>query len=311
MDQETLTARAADFIASDANRLAPGIARETELEGTFIFEEPLMGFIAADAPYFDALRDSPAAGLSLLLPQEWLPQARTVISFFLPIQRELCRSNRAGDRPSWGWMHARIEGQKIIMSLTECLAAALRAEGHEALIPSRDERFEPRREFVSLDDAPVEYSNWSERHIAYGCALGTFSLNKALITERGMAGRFGSLITTADLAAPYRTLDALPPLMDNCALCGACVRRCPVGALSLETGKDDALCAAWLKHVYDEQPPYYGCGKCQVAVPCETRPAKVRPAKTHSANVRPGAVCEYFSFAEAAQERSASSHDNF
>ena len=37
-------------------------------------------------------------------------------------------------------------------------------------------------------------SNWSERHVAYVCGLGTFGC-QGLITSKGLAGRFGSIIT--------------------------------------------------------------------------------------------------------------------
>jgi len=35
-------------------------------------------------------------------------------------------------------------------------------------------------------------SSWSERHAAYAAGLGTFSLNDALITPKGIAHRLGS-----------------------------------------------------------------------------------------------------------------------
>lgn len=33
-------------------------------------------------------------------------------------------------------------------------------------------------------------SNWSERHAAYVCGLGTFGLSKGLITDKGMGRTF-------------------------------------------------------------------------------------------------------------------------
>jgi epoxyqueuosine reductase len=38
-------------------------------------------------------------------------------------------------------------------------------------------------------------SSWSERHAAYAAGLGTFGLCDGLITARGKAVRFGSIIS--------------------------------------------------------------------------------------------------------------------
>lgn len=68
------------------------------------------------------------------------------------------------------------------------------------MIPASDPRFES----VTKPDPKrgekwqgVSYtSNWSERHVAFVCGLGTFGLSKGLITEKGIAGRLGSLIVS-------------------------------------------------------------------------------------------------------------------
>ena len=51
-----------------------------------------------------------------------------------------------------------------------------------------------------------DYSDWSERHIAYVAGQGTFSLSDGFITERGIAHRCGSVVI--DLK--------LPPSPRNC-----------------------------------------------------------------------------------------------
>lgn len=71
-------------------------------------------------------------------------------------------------------------------------------------------------------------SLWSERHAAYVCGLGTFGLSKGLITKKGIAGRFTSLITDLPLLADER---AYTDVYEYCTR--------------------------------------YGCGLCQVRVPCE------------------------------------------
>ena len=74
-----------------------------------------------------------------------------------------------------------------------------------------------------------------------------------------------------------------PQLMvsdNNCLHCGACVRRCPVGAISQKAGKDHVACAYFVDWTMALYAPRYGCGKCQVGVPCQSRnPRKKRPAE--------------------------------
>ena len=89
---------------------------------------------------------------------------------------------------------------------------------------------------------PAYASTWSERHAAYVAGLGTFSLSKHLITEKGLCGRFGSVITDAPLEVTPR------PYTDPyeyCTFCGACVPRCPARAISVEKGKTIKVCAKY------------------------------------------------------------------
>jgi len=44
--------------------------------------------------------------------------------------------------------------------------------------------------YFKVQDGPKgQFSNWSERHIAYVAGLGTFSLADSFITEKGAANR--------------------------------------------------------------------------------------------------------------------------
>lgn len=118
-------------------------------------------------------------------------------------------------------------------------------------------------------------SRWSERHAAYISGLGTFGLHKGLITERGTCGRFVSVLTDLPLPPTPRPYTGL---YDYCTHCGACVRRCPVGAISQKAGKDHVACAYFVDWTMALYAPRYGCGKCQVGVPCQSRnPRKKRP----------------------------------
>ena len=90
-----------------------------------------------------------------------------------------------------------------------------------------------------------------------------------------MAGRFGSVVTTAAFPVTERKYDN--PFA-YCTMCGACQKRCPVSAIDASKGcafgKDHTICGPYIEDgTLDPHGPNqivrYGCGKCQVGVPCE------------------------------------------
>jgi epoxyqueuosine reductase QueG len=137
----------------------------------------------------------------------------------------------------------------------------LERAGYPSLVPNTDARFWSGR----LEGRHT--SLWSERHIAYIAGLGTFGLSRGIITRRGMAGRFGSLVTAAPFLPDEREYEEL---YQYCTRCGVCVRNCPAGAISLEHGKDNLICCTFLDELKEKYGYRRGCGQCQVAVPCES-----------------------------------------
>jgi epoxyqueuosine reductase QueG len=202
-----------------------------------------------------------------MLPEEWLPAAKTVISFFLPYTDRIKAANaRNYDWPADEWLHGRIEGQLFVKELTVYICKLLSDVGYESLAPSLDPRIKTGKPMGSDEYTQNAFTaNWSERHAAYACGLGTFGLSKGLITEKGVCGRFGSVLTALDLDKDKRRYDGVD---DYCTRCGACISNCPADAISME-GKDDTLCSVFLDKVFEKHDPWYGCGKCQVGVPCE------------------------------------------
>lgn len=274
MTADMIKALADAFVeASLMNKVAREKAFRPELAGMRIYDAPLIGYAAADDDAFAALRAPQVRMEGFMMPCQWLEPARTVISLFLPFTQRVRDSNRKNRAwPSKEWLHARIEGQAMLVALLGHLQAALEAAGHACVIPVCDSRFWS----VTNPPAPGQEgftSNWSERHVAYVCGLGTFSLSKGLITEKGTAGRFGSLVTDLALppsVRPYDVFDAY------CSKCGACAKSCPAGAISVTQGKDHALCSAYLDQTRAIRKPYYGCGKCQTGMPCEAAIPKAR-----------------------------------
>ena len=239
-----------------------------------MFDAPVPGFADAHDPIFEKFKTPGIVGPWYLTPSEWLPSAGTVISLFFPISEEVRRSNgEAAGGASVQWMYTRYEGQQYIDRFMEAFSAWLSASGSDSLVPSSSQRFGTIKAGQGPLLAPGETmpadtfsSNWSERHAAYACGLGTFSLTRAVITEKGAAGRFASVITEAKLPADKRNYSGV---YDYCVRCGACIERCPVSAIDLLHGKDQLKCAGFNRQSLLEHSPRYGCGLCQTNVPCE------------------------------------------
>lgn len=246
--------------------------------GAPYFEEPLVAFAAADDPIFAQYKMviGPFHLTPAELAQEDTPpwQPATVICWTLPISEETRRSNRAESTyPSRAWSETRQHGEAFNAALRRQVVQFLLDAGHRALAPQLHPSW---REYP---ETPVGVaSSWSERHAAYAAGLGTFSLNDALITPRGIAHRLGTVITDLRLEPTPRLS---PDHRSNClwyreGTCGACIARCPVGALST-SGHDKSACR---EYVYGTVPRAVsasygvtatGCGLCQTKVPCEGR----------------------------------------
>ncbi len=259
MDKEKLKRSAESFVKNSEHNY---IASETAISGTVagmrIYDEPIFGFCSADDEFLVRLREPAAIGEHFQPPGGWLPEAKTVISFFLPFSEKVRKGNGSDMTwPSEEWLHGRIEGQAMLLKLCEQLKTELADAGYKSVVPAADARFWTKN-FTS---------NWSERHIAFACGLGTFGLSKGLITRKGIAGRFGSIITELHLEPSRREYE---DIYEYCSMCGKCAKNCPAGAITMESGKNHRICSDFLDITAEKFKPRYGCGKCQVRVPCES-----------------------------------------
>lgn len=234
------------------------------------FDQPLTGFSSASDQIFTDYKQ--IIGPFHLLPTELLPEAQSVISWVLPISRPIRESNRKEtELPSREWAFARFHGEAVNAALRRHLVAWLEEMGHKAVAP----QYSPL--WQEFGETPVGIASaWSERHAAYAACLGTFSLSDGFISARGIAHRCGSVITDLPLASTPRTASGHH---DNCLYyrngsCGACIDRCPVGAITT-AGHGKLRCR---ELVYGTAPqslsarygiPQTGCGLCQTKVPCE------------------------------------------
>lgn len=221
-----------------------------------IFDAPLLGVALASDPLFEELKDPAVIGSHHRRPTEWLPGAKSVISYFLPFSTSVREANRVQGLPATEWLYGRIEGEACNNALRSYLVDLLAQAGVRAIAPVLDSGFE----------VVNKRSNWSERHVAFIAGLGTFGLSKSLITKKGSAGRYGSVITDLELEPTPRNYK---DVYEYCTFCGECIGRCPSGAIKPE-GKDIWTCSAYLDtQIKPRYAPRYGCGKCQTAVACE------------------------------------------
>ena len=239
--------------------------------GLVIFEEPVFGVSDASDPIYIKFKEKEIIGDNFLGPVEWLPGAKSVISLFLPFTERVRSSNRCDiEEVSSEWLHGRIEGQAFITELMQRMKAYFETRGVSSCIPAQDPRFAVRTTELPEGDPKGRHiaSNWSERHVAYASGLGTFCLTRGLISPKGVAGRYASIIISEALEADERPYTGV---YDYCIRCGACISRCPAGAITLEGGKNQIKCQEWVGLMKKRYAPRYGCGKCQVGVPCECR----------------------------------------
>lgn len=242
----------------------------TGVGNTVLYDMPLIGFASASDKIFENFRKKEIIGPRYFTPCDWLPTAQTVVAFFFPFTEEVCVSNRDRGETSMEWQYARIEGQTFIGDYMAALKQLLESQEIEVCVPAMDDRFDLVYETVSTEEGTDIHvdSRWSERHAAYACGLGTFGLSRGLISEKGMAGRYASMIISQEWEATGRCYTGID---DYCIKCGACMRNCPVGAITLEAGKNNSICKTYVDHTKVKYAPRYGCGKCQVGVPCERR----------------------------------------
>ena len=178
---------------------------------------------------------------------------------------------RRNNSPSKLWAYTKDFGEACNNALRRQVTSFLENMGHLAVAPALLPSFKSLR-----DEKAGWASSWSERHIAYACGLGTFSLNDGFITPKGMAMRAGSVVTLLKLI-PSEKRYRHPK--ENCLFfrnetCGKCITRCPAGAVT-ENGHDKDKCREYIgskplhekRLEYGLQNPTTSCGLCQTGVP--------------------------------------------
>jgi len=268
---EWTAARILDFSRTPANTL--------RLDGESAWAEPLVGFASGDDPLFTEIRER--IGEFYWTPRDAFAKAYpdtsadhlTVVSWVLPQTTATKQDHRKETQyPSERWARSRKFGEEFNDALHEHLVEALRGAGVPAAAPASLPYFK-----VHKSERFGLASTWSHRHVAHVAGLGTFGLCDGLITPAGKAMRCGSVVASVDIPPTPRPYDDPRAycLYYAKGKCDACMQRCPVGAITPD-GHNKDLCRSYVLETmlqYAKQHfgfETYGCGLCQVGVPCES-----------------------------------------
>jgi len=191
-------------------------------------------------------------------PTNILPEAKTVVAFFIPFAKKVVLSNRKSSAVAAEWARAYLEANKLIGRVSEQVIHMLSAEGVKA---------ETIKATHTYDEKTLTTA-WSHRSSAFIAGLGRFGVNRMLITPVGCAGRYGSVIISEEITPDQRPTEEFCTHLKN-GKCLFCVRNCPTKALTVD-GFDKHKCHRHLLEV-GERLTDLGlcdvCGKCVVG-PC-------------------------------------------
>ena len=227
--------------------------REKDLP--ILWREPIVRFADAQHPGFAQLRQ--IVDPEHHLPGDYLPDAKNVLSWFLPFLPELGKNNLPGELSSAQWADAYLVTNEMAARVNEQLVSYIREElGAEAAVPVD-------AGMISMDNPR---SRWSQRHVAYLAGHGTFGKNNMLISDAGSVGRYFSVVTSLTVV-PDKPVEEERCLWKRNGSCGVCMARCEVGALT-EAGFDRFKCLAQCLVNMERFPGADVCGKCTVELPC-------------------------------------------
>ena len=247
-----------------------------------IWQDVIVGFGRGGDAYFDFLKQdigefhwSPAEAF-MLGKKDVDIESKDILVVSLGFQhaqkvKEL--NALAKEEPALKWTAARGDWDALIADISKKIVDDVEKIGLKAVAIDHITEFSRKRsENYGLS------SKWSHRHIAFMCGLGTFGHCNGLITKKGKAMRFTTILIESDIEADVRTYEKYNEWCKKTSAegCDACIKRCPVGAIT-EDGHNKDVCEKFIVHIKDKalreglvtSATATGCGLCQCGVPCQ------------------------------------------
>jgi len=227
-----------------------------------MWKKPIIGIISAKNEKLETLKKS--VSIEHLMPDDILPDAKSIISFFIPFQENIIMSNIIGTMASEEWAMAYIKTNDLIKIINNEIEVLMAHYGYKiGKIPA-----------THNFDVKKLISNWSHRHIAYIVGIGAFGINNMLITKNGCCGRLGSIITNYDFDEYNQIYEKNEKCLKKInGSCGICQKKCIVNAYENGGYNRHKCYEQCLKNVeYHKRIGYADiCGKCLVDLPCSIK----------------------------------------
>ncbi len=217
-----------------------------------LYREAIVGFASAEDPLYATLYD--ANGEKMLQPKDLLPSAKTVVTFFIPFAELVVKEVMSGSKINQTWSDMYSLTNPLLSDIIDGLQKELKALGIQSAAEPPTMNYDP----VQLT------AKWSHKSSAVIAGVGTFGLNRLIITKSGTTGRLSSLVIDCKLE-PTKREHVEYCLYKKNGSCGICMTRCPSGALKCNSF-DRFRCNAYLdgKNISDYEQ---GCGMCSTG-PC-------------------------------------------
>lgn len=189
-----------------------------ELHRPDLFRKSHVGFASADDEKFGQLKEF--IGEWHYMPEDILPGAKSVISYYVPFTRDVADEPQKSEHGSFRWGEAYEVINRHFEIISRAVIEYLESLGCKAAsIPSTH----------TYDPAELK-CKWSHRSAAVIAGLGVFGANRLVITEKGSAVRFCTVITDAEFT-PEHSYEGPECLYYLDGSCGRCFDICPAKAL--------------------------------------------------------------------------------
>jgi epoxyqueuosine reductase QueG len=235
---------------------------EKDNQLTKMWKEPIIEIISSNNEKINTVKES--VSVEHFMPYDILPDAKSIICFFIPFQETIVKSNIEGTNASKEWVMAYMRTNDLIKTINDKIEKLMDNNGYKTGKIPATHNF----------DVKTLISNWSHRHIAYIAGIGTFGINNMLITKNGCCGRFGSIIINYE----FNEYKKINEIKEKClnklnGTCGICQKKCVANAYENNTFNRHKCYEQCLKNVEFHKKTGYAdiCGKCLVGLPCSIK----------------------------------------